>query len=105
MAVHIHHHHFNPPQLLLFSLLAQNLPFHKSFPPQTSSTLPMDCLLGLRPLFGLIMLIGLFYFLIIIQACADLRNFRLAFPYSVNCCKHSAAIIIGDYLHITLTTR
>jgi len=31
----------------------------------------MDCLLGLRLLFGLIMLIGLFYFLIIICLVSD----------------------------------
>jgi len=43
------------------------LPFHKSFPPQTSGTLPLDCLLRLRLLFRLFMLIGLFYLLIIIS--------------------------------------
>ena len=40
--------------------------FHKFFPPQTAGTLPLDCLHGLRLVFGLITLIGLFYFLIII---------------------------------------
>ena len=44
---------------------AHNLLFSQVFPPQTADTLPLDCLLGLRLLFGL-MLIGLFHFHIII---------------------------------------
>ena len=69
MAVHVGLHHFSTLlNSFSFSLSAQNLSFSQVFPTMdwVRYLWTLDCLLGLRLFFGLIMLIGLFYFLIII---------------------------------------